>query len=264
MDSNSNYTIESITIDVIMNLIKKVVVRYVGKKSIPIREKKDVEMAIMEKYLNQREKINASFQNKSSVTTYYIAIFNRMCCEVIRNNSNHWYSITESDKEEVHESNVSHSLESAKALIIKNEVKRLSTVFMFFNKEQSKLLLFLKYYFNLKIDDKDIISYSKENFKTIKSILNRSDSISQAELYNVLAEITNLVEDKQVKGDAIRMWLNKNIDLILLRLNFNNESNHSKDSLKILMDTAGLIQAEEIEMKNRHHFTILKSKSYER
>ncbi|PKP22188.1 MAG: hypothetical protein CVU05_05035 [Bacteroidetes bacterium HGW-Bacteroidetes-21] len=248
MVSPSNYTIESVTIDVIMDLIKKVVVRYVGKKSIPIREKKDVEMAIMEKFLNQRDKINASFQKKSSVTTYYIAIFNRMCCEIIRNDNKHWYSITESDKEVVVETKASHSLETAKALIIKNEVKRLSNVLLFFNREQSKLLLFLKYYFNLQIDERDILSYSKDKYATVKSMLIPSDMLSQAELYNVLAEITNLVENKDLKGDAVRMWLNKNIDLILYRLNFNNESNHSRDSLKILMETGG-IQSEDVNNK---------------
>ncbi len=222
--------------DTIMELVSNVVMRYVIKSCIPMREKEDVEMSIIEKILKQQEKINASFENRSNIKTYYIAIINRMCCEIIRSESKHWHLVSDVDIEQPSERSSSIKMETAKSLIINKEFKRLSNVMLFFNDEKSKTLLFLKFLFDIPIGKIEAQEYCKEKYNEIKPLLNRGKNISQADLYNTLANITYKVEGKEVKGDAIRMWMNKQIELILKRMNNFDESYHSRDSLKILIE----------------------------
>ncbi len=236
MDNTNNYIIAPICMDTIMELVSNVVMRYVSKSSIPKREKEDVEMAIIEKILKQQDKINASFQNRSNIKTYYIAVINRMCCEVIRNESKHWYSVSDLEIERVAERESLLGMKTDRPLIIKKEIKRLSNIMLFFNEDRYKILIFLKFLFDIPISENEVQKYCKGNIKGVRPIFNRDESMSQADIYNVLAHITNRVEDKDVKGDAIRMWLNKNIELILKRLNDHDESNHCRESLKILLE----------------------------
>lgn len=236
MVDSRNYNSSVISTSFIMELVSNVVVRYVCKSCIPKREKEDVEMAIIEKILNQQEKINASFQHKSSIKTYYIAIINRMCCEVIRSESRHWYSVSDVEIEQVANQKTSMIMNGEMQTIIKSEIKRLHRVMLFFNGERAKILIFLKYFFGISIEDDEIKNYAKYNFERVKMLMIQNDSLTQTERFQKMAEIINLVEDKEVKGDAVRMWLNKQIELILKRMNIYNDSNHCKESLKIMME----------------------------
>lgn len=236
MDNTSNYTMVPISIETITELVSSVVMRYVSKSSIPLREKEDVEMAIIEKILKQKEKINAAFQNRSNIKTYYIAVINRMCCEVIRSENKHWYSVSDLEIEQVAEIESSAKMETEKQMIIKKEIKRLTSVLLLFNNDCCKTFLFLKFLFNIPIYENEIQNFYKEKFFTLRTLFNRDEQMLQADMYNTLAQITNIIEGKEVKGDAIRMWMNNQIDLILKRMNDFDESNHCRDSLKILIE----------------------------
>lgn len=236
MDNSGNYTNTVISVDAIMELVSNVVMRYVAKSSIPVREKEDVEMAIIEKFLKQQDKINDSFQNRSSIKTYYIAVINRMCCEVIRSESKHWHSVSDVDMDRVIDSGPAIGMKADRPLILKKEIRRLSNVMLVFNEERCKVSLFLKYLFDIPMTDSEIREYTKDKFGEVRTFFNRDEEMSQAEVYNALAHIANRVEGKEVKGDAIRMWMNKQIELILNRMNNHDESNHGRESLKILLE----------------------------
>ncbi len=258
MVDSRNYITATISTSTIMELVSNVVMRYVSKSCIPKREKEDVEMAILEKILNQQEKINASFQNKSSIKTYYIAIINRMCCEVIRSESRHWYSVSDIEVELVANQKSSMIMNGEMQTIIKSEIKRLHRVMLFFNGERTKILLFLKYFFIIPIEENEIKNYAKQNFPKVNSLFNQDESLTQSERYQRMAEIINIVEEKEVKGDAVRMWLNKQIEMILKRMNIYNDSNHCKESLKIMMEmTNPYFQSTRINKENKSRTEIL-------
>jgi DNA-directed RNA polymerase specialized sigma24 family protein len=232
----SNKSIETISMDQIVDIANKVVSRYVYRSVIPTREKDDVVMAIVEKFLKQKNKIEQAYEGKSKISTYFVAILNRMCCEIIRKESKHWYSIT-NDESEMNSTRFSTlSIETEKTFAITNEVKRLDNTLLFFNGERPKINLFLKYYFDLPYDQDDIKDYAKDKYEEVKIILVNPESASKAQLFENLALVVNLVEGKDVKGDAVRMWLNKQIDVILNRLNRNGIANHDKQSLAVLFE----------------------------
>ncbi len=236
MDRPNNYTNALMSMDVVMELVSMVVRRFFSKSSIPHREREDVEMAILEKFLKQQEKINAAFENKSNIKTYYLAVINRMCCEVIRSECKHWQSVSSLEIDRSEFKNTACEMEPDTSMIIKNEIKRFSNLLLFFNEERDKILLFLKFLFDIPIRKEETREYLKDKQEELYPLLLRDQNLSLAEQYNILAQITNSVEDKNIKGDAIRMWMNKQIEIMLRRLNENDESNHTKESLKILME----------------------------
>lgn len=222
--------------DLLFDLCDKVVTKYVLRGVIPSREKEDVMMAVMEKFIKQKEKIDKAFEGKSKVATYYVAIISRMCCEIIRKEQRHWYAVVDDEEkmDEYREPSMI-SYESEKKVHISDELNRFKTTMLFFNGTRAKVYLFLKYYFNIPLNDQDIEAYYRENPSEIKNLLLPEPS-SKAELFNNLSMAVRLVEKKNVGGDAVRMWLNKQIDIILNRLNLNGVYAHNKDSLGALME----------------------------
>ncbi|MFW5757297.1 MAG: hypothetical protein ACOCUQ_02065 [Bacteroidota bacterium] len=220
----------------IKDIASKVVTRYILRSAIPEREKEDVIMTILEKFLQQKEKIDHNFEGKSKKTTYYIAIMNRMCCEIIRKEKKHWYPVDDDMQEIENYKPIHYTSDTEKNLIIKEEVKRLANAMLFFNGQGSKINLFVKYYFHIALDECDIKNYSGDKFLQVRDVLTEDRPKNKSDLFEKLAFITNLVEHKNVKGDAVRMWINKQLDVILKRINMNGIYNHTRESLQILME----------------------------
>ena len=236
MGNHCNNNIEAMPIETIVDIAVRVVSRYVYRSVIPAREKDDVVMSIVEKFINNRTKIQRSFEGKAKVTTYIIAILNRMCCEVIRRESKHWYSIEELDGYHNKSEEATLPIEAEKNFAIMNEINRLNNALLFFNGELAKTRVFLKCLFDLPYNFSDISEYAGSRAEQVKVLLETVEQENQGDKFETLAKIVNFVEGKSVKGDAIRMWLNKQIDTILNRLNRNGISNHNKESLALLLE----------------------------
>jgi hypothetical protein len=218
----------------ILELSHKVVNRYVSRGSIPIREKEDVAMSVIEKFLKKQEDINKRFQGQSKYTTYCIAVLNRMCCEIIRKELKHW-DIRESDIYEKHNQN---QLSSSDMLMIKDETKNLNKIIIMFGAEKYKIRLFIAYYYRLRIILNDIKNYDSDYINhNLELFFNNSEGLSKAEVFENLANVVNLVENKEIKNDAVRMWLKKVRMLIIERLNnYSGKMNYDNDSFQALYE----------------------------
>ena len=82
----------------ISHVVEVVVRKYIARKAVPKREQEDLTMIVLEKFIDQKEKIMSSFQGKSSFNTYCVSIVNRMVCEVIRKENRNWYSVVEQEQ----------------------------------------------------------------------------------------------------------------------------------------------------------------------
>ncbi|WP_462317547.1 sigma-70 RNA polymerase sigma factor region 4 domain-containing protein [Marinilabilia sp.] len=237
MRSKSNQSLKPvIPAEQLMEIVKKVISRYVAKGSIPGREAPDAEMSVFEKFWNNREKILSAFQGKSQLTTYCIAVANRMCCEFIRKEKKHWNQLHEAMETVAELNNNTNHFETEKNMHFKNEVKRLSNALQFFNGESAKFNLFLKYYLDIPINNEDIKKYHPQNIQSISTLLNQKEPSSKGEKFEQLAEVVNTVEAKNVKSDSVRMWLNSRMTTLLNRLNGNGITSHNHESLTILME----------------------------
>jgi len=230
-----------------MELSHKVVGRYVARGAVPLREKEDVENTILEKFLSKQDKIDKSFKSKSKKTTYYIAILNRMCAEVIRKEQKNWYSINSLNNGELKQES-STSFETEKQTLIKEEIKRFNACLQIFNQEKSKLILFLKYYFNIPLNKYDINNYAGKNSNEVQFALKGNNSLAKAEKNERLANVVLIVEQKNISGDAVRMWINKQIDILLNKLNFKQSRFHNRESLAVLLEINDSIEKNKYEL----------------
>ncbi|MDA3890300.1 MAG: hypothetical protein PF517_01400 [Salinivirgaceae bacterium] len=211
-------------------LSDKVVARYASAGTIPEKDKKDVKMAIVEKFLLKHDTIKKAFTGKAKVSTYCIAILNRMCCEIIRKELKHWKNSNE-ELQDVQDNSIS----DADKFTIKDEVNLLHRILLLFGDEQIKLRLFLAYFYGLTIQNIDIENYSLN--ENVDSIFKETGIKNKGEIFVQLAKVVNNAEQKELKADAIRMWLNKCIAKIILRLNSPfNRANYDKDTLQILFE----------------------------
>lgn len=221
----------------LISVIPFVVNKYCMRKAIPQREKQDVELFVIEKLINKRDQIISSFKSESSFKTYSIAIVNRMVCEVIRKESRHWYAVEQ--EHFFHKEEKSSGIEVEKELFIKGEIKRYRLALRLFDGGGHKEYLFFKYYFGLSLSIADIEKYTINQSLEIHKLLN-TECNNKGEKFDRMAQVVNLVENKKVKSDALRMWLNKQLSRTISILNANGNANYSKETLGILLEVAQL------------------------
>jgi len=212
----------------------KVVARYAFHGTIPEREREDVKMSIVERFWKKQERIANGFSGKAKISTYCIAVFNRMCCEEIRKNMRHWKSRSEDYIKEGHSSNLS----SSEQLVIKDETRLLDKIIRLLHEEKSKVLVYLAYYFSLEPKSTHIEEYSRNcNQNEILQLLDPGKTQNKSHLFDNLAKVMNTCESKSVKADAVRMWLNKTMDKIIEQLNGPfQRANYDKESLRTLFE----------------------------
>ncbi|WP_462281063.1 hypothetical protein [Salinivirga cyanobacteriivorans] len=216
-------------------LITKVVARYIARGAIPRREQADVETAIIEKFLLKQEQIDSAFQGKAKISTYYIAVINRMCAEVIRKEQKHWYSLNEHDDKKILADSTTN-FDASKQTLVNEELKRFRATIMLFNGSSAKVLLFLKFYYDIPITTQEIRNYAESKTAKAQKIIEKRSELSKAELNQKLADLILLVEGKKVGGDAVRMWINKQMDTLLCRLNGQNKSFHNKETIGLMLE----------------------------
>jgi hypothetical protein len=211
-------------------LSEKVVSKYAY--TIPEREREDVKMSIIEKYLTQEEKIIKQFKGQSKFTTYCYAILNRICCGIIRSELKNWQQ-----NNEIMKDSPSMSVSPAENYIIKDEISFLSKILMTLD-QPFKIIIFLAFLYRLEPKSNYINQYDF-NYKKNKllKLLSKNHGSSKAELYAIMAKLVYLVENKLMQSDAVRMWLNKQRTQAINRLNGPfKRANYDKESFQILFE----------------------------
>ena len=159
-----------------------------------------------------------------------------MCCEVIRKESKHWQTVSPQQNEHLFDNFSTLTYETEKALVISNELNRFQNVMLFFNSHQAKVNLLCKFYSYFPITHEEIKSYSLSKHQEVEQILSRESNMQKGEVFERLAQVVNIVEYKDVKGDAVRMWVNKQLDSIIYRLNGNGIARHSAESVATMLE----------------------------
>lgn len=191
-------------------------------------------MGMVEKFLQKQDNIQNAYHGKAKVTTYCIAVLNKMCCELIRKELKQWKQQSSVFFDNEHITN-SHPL---KKLVINDEVKLLYNTLLLFDNERIKVQLFLAYLFQLSLIKNDLVVYDKNYKKNKLDILFSQINLkNKSEIFKNLTYAVEVAENKFVKHDAVRMWLNKNITRIIVRLNGPfNRANYDKETLQILFE----------------------------
>ena len=222
-----------ITPEELMKYSEMVVNRFIAKRSIPYREKDDVKMYIIEKFISKQSKIESSFMGKSKASTYCYAVLNRMCLEVIRKEIKHW-NLSDEDK---YPDNIATGFNSEEKTVVNDEIGLLDKLLQLCFDEEAKVRLFIALYYRLSIKDEDIENYDPNYMNNnLKEVFNLDIDINKADLFKAFAYAINSVEGRNIKADAVRMWLNKNINTLISRLNKGSRAEYDKESFQILFE----------------------------
>lgn len=226
-----------ILLEEIEELCSIIINKFISRGVIPFNEKEDIKQSLLEKYLLKREKIATAYSGKAQPRTYYSAVLYKMTCEVIRSELNNWKTI-KSEVNEMLKYNKDNSLSPEQATIIHNEKDLLDKVLTTFGKERGKIELFLKIFYRVPVNNDDIKKcYKNHEDNASFEITENKPGIKDKELYSSLANLVNQYENKDVKPDAIRMYINKYINSILSRLNGRYQrANYTKETLGILFE----------------------------
>ncbi len=219
----------------VLQMAEKIVGHYIRKSLIPLREKEDVQMCMVEKFLLKRNQILCSFKGKSNVHTYFYAVLNRMCLEIIRKESKYWYGMQEEADGNVSEKSGS----SLNRVIIEDEMHLFEKILRMFGDEMAKIVLFLKFMYEIRIQEEDIHNYTRGyDGEEIHKLLDiQGEKLTEMKKFKIMQQIVNLQESKSISPDAVRMWYSKIISHILNRLNGSlQRSSYNKESLGLLLD----------------------------
>lgn len=195
---------------------EKVVNKYVFSGLIPKRESEDVKMSIIEKFLLKQETIAKGYSGKAKISTYCYAVISKMCLEEIRKQKKQWEQTLENSIE----TGSTNILSSSENLVIKDEIALLCKILLMLGDEKAKAKLFIACSYQLQINELDIYQYDK-NYLTnnLKNLFYAKNELKKGDIYKNLTKAVNIVEKKNLKPDAVRMWLNKIKTSIINRLN---------------------------------------------
>lgn len=222
-----------------MKIIDIIVKKFIKSGQINYDDYDEIKQILIEKYLNKQTTIAASFSNKSKVQTYISAVIYKMLLEVLRESKNYKNKVkkTESILANDYRQTV---ISPEDQLVIEDEKRYLIRVFESFGPEQDKLILFLKIYFQIDFTDTDLIKYCKiEKDKIAVELEGYENKLADKDIYKILCRLHFLGENKTVMPDAIRMYINKNIERLIARMNGKNErAYYTRESLGILIEMA--------------------------
>jgi len=234
---NKKKTNIAFSIEMVIKIADIIVKKFVKNKSIHSSEFDEIKQIILEKYLQKKDKIEINFTQKSKPETYISAILFRMVLEVLRteHNKKQRYldfedNIKIFEKEKI--------INPEEKLIIQNEREYLKRVLNTFGKEQLKIVLFIKIYYQINITNIEINKYSRNiTCRKVLNSLGDNKELKEKEIFLLLSKLQNIAENKEVKPDAIRMYVNNSIKKILERLNGqNNRTFYTKKTLALLFE----------------------------
>ncbi|MDD2965749.1 MAG: hypothetical protein PHU33_17540 [Bacteroidales bacterium] len=234
MDQSRNQLSDSLSVEQVMELAAAVVRRYAARGIIPAKDTEDVVSSMMEKFLLKSDRIMEGFNAKAQLTTYLTAVFNRMCCEVIRSESRHWYALTDSDAAVVADAGYRHADIDT---VIGSEVNHLRQLLNDRGREGVKLALMIRFFHGLPVSANCAREWAGSYADEVCRLLAlNQQGCSKGELFGILAQAVNLVESKRVKGDAVRMWFHKQVDNLVDNMNRENSVHHNRETLVMLFE----------------------------
>jgi len=234
LEQNSNQLADSLNVEQVIELARKVTGRYVARGVIPPRDSEDVTSAVLEKYLKKQDQILKSFVGNASLTTYLTAVFNRMCCEVIRSESRHWYAVGDNEDCLSNEDKGYHQAEIE--TFIASEVALLFGLIKRAGIEGAKLVLLARYFYQMVISPEDVYCWTGSYEAGILNQLQSGGQTTKGDRYAVMAAVINNVEKKKIRPDAVRMWFNKQMEGLLAKLNEDASVLHTRETLVLLFE----------------------------
>jgi hypothetical protein len=197
----------------------------------------DIKQEVNLHLVGKIELIIRNYKPEYKMKTYISRIIQNKCLELARSKKNIYGIDGQTEKYQGTDISVEDKY------IIREYSQKLQYILKSFRRDFDKMLLCLKLYFGVRIEEKDItcFSLSKAEILDSKILLGRHTfhglqmPRERKALYQILTDFFNLAENSFNMQDAIRIYIKGRIKKIITRLNgIPPESNFDEDSLELL------------------------------
>jgi len=193
----------------------------------------DINCRLIEDY----DKILVQYQGLSMLSTYIYTIITNYCKEIIRANK----KITTVEIENIRL--IAHNKSPENELAIKSELQKLDRFFEMCFRKKDKLELLLKIKCRVNLECDEILSKFQEISPTdVEKILNihqarQNSFLTDKEIYPLLNNIFNKLENKNNSDDSIRKWMDTKIDEIIVFMNGEPPiAKYNRETIMILLE----------------------------
>lgn len=219
-------------------IVEATVAKFIVRGFFSANEKMEVVQEINLRLLEQKmQKIQEHFKGTVLLRTYFAKVVYNTCLEICRQQRRQPQVLGEEHLMQQADSKGSaHEL-----LVIKDELLRLQAALKGLQSDQYKGRLCLKAWVRFVLTQLDIQFYqSPKTTKAIEAIKAKLFSpyhdLTDQEVYGLLIELFNLVENKNNTADSLRKWVVNIIDQLIVLLNGEPPvSSHSRQSMKLLL-----------------------------
>ena len=230
---------EKFPLEMLEKISSIIVKKFIKAGYITPDDYQDYNQTLKTRYLTNREKIEGKFKADSLPQTYMSSVLKNMMLEELRSGKKYKERSQEYEKAALLSGEKDRSLSPEERAVIENEKKHLQRVFLSLGKHRAKVLLGCKMIQRLKITDSEFEDYLDGRASNgAEKYLDFLPGEQNQDIYQKLCMITNLVEGKDNKPDAIRLWLGKKIEQIIMRLNSGSVSKYDAETFGILLEAA--------------------------
>ncbi|MEL6559361.1 MAG: hypothetical protein AAFQ94_14315 [Bacteroidota bacterium] len=230
---------ELIASDYFQNSISKVLNRLIGKGVIKRQEKEDFTQELNIAFIQKKIfDVQRNFQSSyGSLGPYIEMSIYRKALDIAKNEKQKKSLFSEQVQAIDFVGSESISTENTEFII--NELKRLEIYFQLFHDKKPKLILLLKLFARICLENKDLKNYYLfvSDGMTIDLLLIFGVPYYEKldkEIYQEILPLIQLAEKKSLTADALRKWINDRISEIIKALN-SGRFIYDKESVRNLM-----------------------------
>ncbi len=218
------------------NTIRIIVNRFIRSGLFRPAELEEIVQYVNEKLLADKlPKMQQQYDRTYFVVTYLSRIVNNLCLEYARRNKTVPVGTVPLDHADPP---VDPGTSADDSLLIRDECRNLEVILKMYGGNRARTLLYLKALYSVRTTHEDLSAvFPGISNEDIADMTNRyqAGSHTDKEIYELLTDLSNRYERKQITADATRKWIQAKITEIIGLLNgVPQESNHNKETLKIL------------------------------
>lgn len=219
-------------------IIEATVARFITRGFITPEEKdewiQEINLQLWEKKLTR---IKEQYNGTVLLRTYFSKIVYNTCLEITRQQQRQPRILSD----EVLVASSSADLDAYQRMAIRDELRRFEGFLRGLTDRRYKSELCLKLFARLILIHADIQWYeapkTREAIEQIKThFFQTYDHLSDKEVYQIIINLFNLVEDRQTDADSLRKWVNSLVDKMIALLNGTPPvAAYDRDAVKALL-----------------------------
>jgi hypothetical protein len=209
-------------------------------------EKDELAQRIYLDLLEREQKILGSFKNEAKFSTYLNTVVMNICRDLRKKKvteNTRYADTTREGKDIIFNSISSTDYSQDQLLVFEEYLKKLKIILSTYPKTRKKIFISLKALYRLiilisELTTADLIAGKHKIIQESLLVLNDfSTDLTDQEIYRLITQIFNLIDDTIKSNDAIRKWIEDRIKEIILLLNGNPpEASFDKETFKFLFE----------------------------